>query len=97
MYRSEEVRTLDKLSKIIMAIGGGISLVAMCCLDSPGMYSYYAGAACILGGFVIGAGYGLRVLSERRNEVRIDMIYFRQPDWLDADVELIDLDKKIAP
>ena len=89
----QEVRTLDKLSKIIMTIGGGISLVAMCCLDSPGMYSYYAGAACILGGFVIGAGYGVRVLSERRREIRIDMIYFRQPDWLDADVELIGIEE----
>lgn len=84
---------MDKLAKIIMAIGGGISLLAMCCLDSPGMYSYYAGAACILGGFIIGAGYGLRVLSEHRNEVRIDMIYFRQPDWLDADVELIGIEE----
>ena len=57
---------MRRLSKIIMATGGVISMLAMCCLDSDGVYMYYAGAVCILGGFIAGAGYGLRVLSERR-------------------------------
>lgn len=32
------MRTLDRLSKIIMAVGGIISATAMCCLDSEGVY-----------------------------------------------------------
>lgn len=46
--------TLDKLSTVIMLIGAGIAILAMCCLDSEGTYMYYAGAVCILGGFVAG-------------------------------------------
>ena len=81
---------MKRLSKIIMAIGGTISMLAMCCLDSDGVYMYYAGAVCILGGFIAGAGYGLRVLSERRREIQIEMFYFHQADKLDGDIELID-------
>ena len=35
---------MKRLSKIIMATGGIISMLAMCCLDSDGVYMYYAGA-----------------------------------------------------
>ena len=84
---------MDKLSKIIMAVGGIISATAMCCLDSEGVYMYYAGAVCIMGGFVIGAGYGLKVLSEHRRKTRIELFYFRQ---VEPGRELIE-DKKIAP
>lgn len=91
----QEVRTLDKLSTVIMLIGAGIATLAMCCLDSEDVYMYYAGAVCILGGFVAGAGYGLRVLSERRRKTRIELFYFHQTDWL-GDLEMIE-DKKIAP
>ena len=59
----QEGGSVRRLSKIIMATGGIISMLAMCCLDSDGIYMYYAGAVCILGGFIAGAGYGLRVLS----------------------------------
>ena len=90
------MRTLDKLSTVIMLIGAGIAILAMCCLNSEGTYMYYAGAVCILGGFVAGAGYGFRVLSERRRETRIELFYFHQNDWLDRDLEMIE-DKKIAP
>lgn len=76
---------MKRLSKIIMATGGIISMLAMCCLDSDGVYMYYAGA-----------GYGLRVLSERRREMQIEMFYFHQADKLDGDMVLIE-DKKIAP
>lgn len=87
---------MDKLSTAIMVIGVGIAILAMCCLDSEDIYMYYAGAVCILGGFVAGAGYGLKVLSERRRETRIELFYFHQTDMLDGDLELIE-DKKIAP
>ena len=75
--------TLDKLSTVIMLIGASIAILAMCCLDSEGTYMYYAGAVCILGGFVAGAGYGLRVLSERRKreeemERMVRAKYFKQ-------------------
>lgn len=82
---------MRRLSKIIMATGGIISMLAMCCLDSDGIYMYYyAGAVCILGGFIVGAGYGLRALSERRREMQIEMFYFHQADKLDGDMVLID-------
>lgn len=81
---------MRRLSKIIMVTGGIISMLAMCCLDSDGIYMYYAGAVCILGGFIVGAGYGLRVLSERRKEMQIEMFCFHQADKLDGDMELID-------
>lgn len=81
---------MRRLSKIIMATGGIISMLAMCCLDSDGIYMYYAGAVCILGGFIAGAGYGLRALSERRREMQIEMFYFHQADKLDGDMVLID-------
>lgn len=87
---------MDKLSTAIMVIGASIAILAMCCLDSEDVYMYYAGAVCILGGFIAGAGYGLKVLSERRRETRIELFYFRQADRLDGDLELIE-DKKIAP
>lgn len=93
---SREVRTLDKLAKVIMTVGGIVSAAAMCCLDSEGVYMYYAGAVCIMGGFVIGAGYGLKVLSERRRETSIELFYFRQTDKPDSNLGLIE-DKKIAP
>ncbi len=88
---------MDRLSKIIMAVGGIISAMAMCCLDSEGVYMYYAGAVCIMGGFVIGAGYGLLQLSRRRQEKREAYFYMvHRQDWLD--VEFIGIeDKKIAP
>ncbi|EEV00685.1 hypothetical protein ROSINTL182_07476 [Roseburia intestinalis L1-82] len=86
----QEGGSVRRLSKIIMATGGTISMLAMCCLDSDGLYMYYAGAVCILGGFIAGAGYGLRVLSERRREMQIEMFYFHQADKLDGDIELID-------
>ena len=82
----QEGGSVRRLSKIIMASGGIISMLAMCCLDSDGVYMYYAGVVCILGGFIAGAGYGLRVLSERRRE----MFCFHQADKLDGDIELID-------
>lgn len=81
---------MKRLSKIIMATGGTISMLAMCCLDSDGVYMYYAALVCILGGFIAGAGYGLRVLSECRREMQIEMFYFHQADKLDGDMELID-------
>lgn len=92
----QEGGSVRRLSKIIMATGGTISMLAMCCLDSDGVYMYYAGAFCILGGFIAGAGYGLRVLSERRREIQIDVFYFHQADKLDGDMMLIE-NKKIAP
>lgn len=81
---------MRRLSKIIMVTGGIISMLAMCCLDSDGIYMYYAGAVYILGGFIAGAGYGLRVLSEHRREIQIDVFYFHQADKLDRDMVLID-------
>lgn len=81
---------MKRLSKIIMATGGIISMLAMCCLDSDGAYMYYAGVVCILGGFIAGAGYGLRVLLECRREMQIELLYFRQADKLDGDMELIE-------
>lgn len=92
----QEGGSVRRLSKIIMATGGIISMLAMCCLDSDGAYMYYAGVVCILGGFIAGAGYGLRVLLECRREMQIELLYFRQADKLDGDMELIE-DKKIAP
>lgn len=85
----QEGGSVRRLSKIIMATGGIISMLAMCCLDSDGIYMYYAGAVCILGGFIAGAGYGLRVLSECRREMQIEMFYFHQADKLDGDMEFI--------
>ena len=77
---------MDKLAKVIMTVGGIVSAAAMCCLDSEGVYMYYAGAVCIMGGFVIGAGYGLLQLSRRRQEKREAYFYMvHRQDWLDVE------------
>ena len=83
---------MRKLSKAIMEIGGTISVLAMCCLDSNGVYMYYAGLVCILGGFITGAGYGLKVLSERHRR-KTEIFFIRQMDRRPGQIE----DKKIAP
>ena len=83
------------VSNIIIAIGAVISILSACCVDSPGAYGYAAGIACILGGFVAGAGYAVRMLDERRKEKRKAYFYeIHRKDRLDADVEFIDLEAK---
>lgn len=80
------------LSKAIMAIGTIIALLAVCCLDSAGIYGYLAMLVAIAGGFIIGAGNGLLILAERRKEYKLNLKVLDKPDvvWID---ELV-LDKE---
>lgn len=75
---------MDKLSKAIMALGGTIAVLAGMALDSPGEYSYIAGAVAIAGGIIAGAGYGLMILARKRREREMELYFFRQRE--DKDV-----------
>ena len=77
------------MSEIIMAIGIFISMLAMCALDSPGTYMYYAGAVCILGWLVAAAGYWMRLLVKQSRR-KWSLCDFRQTDRLDGDVVWIE-------
>lgn len=88
---------MKRLSKVIMAIGAIIALLAACCIDSPGIYGYLAGGVAILGGFIVGAGYSLGLLAERRRVYALYIVKVDEPDvvWIgDAGLRL---DTKIAP
>ncbi len=76
---------MDRLSKVIMTVGAIIALLAICCLDSPGAYGYLAGAVAILGGFIVGAGYGLGLLVERRRVYALYIVKVDEPDvvWIE--------------
>ena len=76
---------MKRLSKVIIAIGAIIALLAVCCLDSPGVYGYFSGAVAILGGFIAGAGYALYMLADRRRKNRIYLIKVEEPDivWIE--------------
>lgn len=75
---------MKRLSKVIMAIGAMIALLAACCIDSPGVYGYFAGAVAILGGFIVGAGYGLGLLTDRRRVYALYIVKVDEPDvvWI---------------
>lgn len=85
---------MKRIGKIVTAVGVVTALLAGCCLDSQDVYGYLAGALCIIGGFLGGAGYAIYMLAARRKAC---FYFIRRRDRLDADVEFIDLDKKIAP
>lgn len=79
---------MKRLSKVIMVIGAVIALLAACCIDSPGVYGYLAGAVAILGGFIVGAGYGLGLLVERRRVYALYIVKVDEPDvvWIEEGV-----------
>lgn len=88
---------MDKLAKIIIAIGIGIMFLGGMC-DADGIYYYYLIAVIALGALIALVGLALMSLELYRSERRKAYFYFvHRKDWLDADVELIDLNKKIAP
>lgn len=76
---------MDRLRKVIMTIGAMIVLLAACCIDSPGAYGYLAGAVAILGGFIVGAGYGLGLLTDRRRVYALYIVKADEPDvvWIE--------------
>lgn len=76
------------ISNTAMAAGAIIAVLAMCCMDSPGTNSYYAGAIVIIGWIITGSGYLIKRLNDRKKH---DLYYFRQKDKLDGDLEIIDL------
>lgn len=76
---------MKRIGKIITAVGVGTTLLAGCCLDSRDVYGYLAGALCIIGGFLGGAGYAICMLAERRHtEVVIQM---DKPDIVWIEIE----------
>ena len=84
------MRMLKRIGKIVTAVGVVTALLAGCCLNSQDVYGYLAGA-CIIGGFLGGAGYAIYMLAERRRtEVVIEM---DKPDIVWIEIE----GKKIAP
>ena len=65
--------------------------------DADGIYYYYLIAVIALGALVSLAGLAIMSVELSRAERRKACFYFiRRRDRLDADVEFIDLDKKIA-
>ena len=65
---------MKRIGKIVTAVGVVTALLAGCCLDSQDVYGHLAGAVCIIGGFLGGAGYAIYMLAERRRtEVVIEM------------------------
>lgn len=50
---------MKRIGKIVTAVGVVTALLAGCCLDSQDVYGYLAGALCIIGGFLGGAGYAI--------------------------------------
>ena len=85
------MRMLKRIGKIVTAVGVVTPMLAGCCLNSQDVYGYLAGALCIIGGFLGGAGYAIYMLEERRRtEVVIEM---DKPDIVWIEIE----GKKIAP
>ena len=85
------------IGKIVTAVGIGIMFFGGMC-DADGIYYYYLIAVIALGALVSLAGLAIMSVELRRAERRKACFYFiRRRDRLDADVEFIDLDKKIAP
>lgn len=80
---------MKQLSEIITAIGFVVAVLGACCLDSPGIYGYAAGVVGILGGFVAGIGYAVRILAESRKS---NMLYFPQLKEPVEDVTWIELE-----
>ena len=65
---------MKRIGKIVTAVGVVTALLAGCCLDSQDVYGCLAGALCIIGGFLGGAGYAICKLAERRRtEIVIEM------------------------
>ena len=85
---------MQTLGKIFIGIGLTVVVVAGCCVDSPGAYGTMALIAVVAGGIVAGAGYGMTLMG--KPDIKAFYSIHRK-DKLDADVEYIDLDKKIAP
>ena len=76
---------MKRIGKIVTAVGVVTALLAGCCLDSQDVSGYLAGALCIIGGFLGGAGYASCMLAERRHtEVVIQM---DKPDIVWIEIE----------
>lgn len=85
---------MQTVGKAFIGIGLVISVVSACCVDSVDPYGTLALVAVIIGGIIAGAGYGMTLLGK----LDIKAFYsIHRKDRLDADVEFIELDKKIAP
>lgn len=85
---------MQKAGKAFIGIGLAVAVVAGCCVDSPGTYGTLALITVAVGGIVAGAGYGMTLIG--KPDIKVFYSIHRK-DKLDADVEYIDLDKKIAP
>ncbi len=79
---------MKRLSEAITAAGLGIVVLSACCMDSAGDYAYIAGAIGILGGFIAGIGYTVRVLTGKQKG---GILYFPLPEEPVADAEWIEL------
>ena len=91
------MRTMKRIGNIVTAVGIGIMFFGGMC-DADDIYYYYLIAVIALGALVSLAGLAIMSVELRRAERRKACFYFiRRRDRLDADVEFIDLDKKIAP
>ena len=89
---------MKQISKAIMAVGVMIAVVGGCGLDSEGQAYLMMVSAIILGIIIALVGRMMLALAEQMQEKRRKQFYIaHHRDRLDADVEIIDLDKKIAP
>ncbi len=86
---------MKAISNTAIAAGMIIFILGACFADSPGAYGYAAMIVCMLGEFIAGAGYAVRLIGEHREEKRTGCFYgVQRKDRLDADVEFIELETK---
>ncbi len=83
---------MESIHNIIISAGMLLSAFAACCIDSPGMYGWAAGIACVAGGIIAGIGYiaGQREVRQR-NRREAGFYEARRRDRLDAGLEILHL------
>lgn len=85
---------MQRVGKVFIGIGLSLAVVAGCCIDSVYPFGMLALVAVVIGGVVAGIGYTMIVLG--KPDIKAFYVIKRK-DRLDADVEFIDIDKKVAP
>lgn len=76
-------------SKAVFSVGLLLFVFSVCCIDSPGIYGFYAAVACIAGEIFAVAGYAS--FSRKKQQAK-EMCFFaaRRPDRTSRDLEIID-------
>ena len=88
---------MKQISYILMTIGGTVTVLGAMC-DAEGIYYSFLIATIAVALFLVITGMWLYEIDAKREQKRRTNYYSgKKKDKLDADIEFIDLDKKIAP